>query len=241
MTFEHTLNMQYWRDKLGRQLDLNEMRLFYNVKNECDTNKKIKAICQNVEKKNLKLKHLVSMSGNCFFDCLEYLKIIEPESCLEFKIMIGMIMLLFKDMKNFIPEQDLTLEEIFNNTNEIEFVICKNTKKIYKYNYVAMCYDLMSDNNTSWTRLPTQMVIIVISTIMNINFNIYHNTSYVSTIGDNNTNKTCNLALLDEFHYLPLETCDNNKDNAECNNDMPIYRQYYDMFCEWGQQVTQKN
>ena len=108
----------------------------------------------------------------------------------------------------FFPYLNQSLKDIFINSNDIISVFDKNEEKSYKYNYDMMLVDLYSKH--SWSRLPTELILMVISRIYKIQILIYHNNStYVSKV---NVWENCDyisptiirLGQLNEEHYVPI-------------------------------------
>lgn len=214
------LNIHKLRLFLNRDVTHEEMSILSYIKSEYNFNQEIKNLYNCGLQYNLYIPALTELSGNCFFESLQILNIIDDQ--IKFRNALAMAMLVFKDKKFFIKNQDLTLEELFNFTNEIECVYCTNTNKFYKYDYKAMLYDIMTD--TAWTRLPTQIIIMVIATLLNIKFVILHNNSHITELGE--SEEIVYLGLVDEMHYIPLKKQD---EKYEINN-IPLYMEKFNLF-----------
>lgn len=195
---------EYWENKINRSLTTYENFMFMKVKSEYKFNKKLKCIYDKAQADNLYIPYLTNMHGNCIFESLKCYDIFEDIDV--FRKGLAVMMLMFKNVKNFIPNQELSLSELFVFYNEIELVFCKKTNRLYKYNYDAMCIDLAND--TSWTRLNTELIFTVISVIFNVRFIIYHDNGYISNInsaiGLDINQLTIYLGLVNEIHYVPL-------------------------------------
>lgn len=236
ITFDYrtTNNPKYWMDYLNRRLSKKEECLLDSVGNEYSLNKQIEKIYHVATDNGLFVPYLTPMSGNCFFESLEFLKLYDDAQI--FRDAIGTLMLLFKNKKHFIPTQELSLEELFVLTNEIEYVFCNKTDRFYKYNFDAMCLDIMS--NAAWTRLPTEMIMSVISIMMNIEFVIVHNNGHItkiSTVSNENTVKF-HLGLIGELHYIPLM----KRVGYPHENQLPIFSTATKVFHKWAQHHAYK-
>jgi len=129
-------------------------------------------------------------------------------------------MYIFKDYKNLLPGVDISLKEMFEFTNDIEVVysVFKNkqtdekTIKFYKYTYDTMCKDL--SNLYSWSKLPTEIIMRLMSYLFNIEFVILHNNNghfttvnVYSEVPEENRPpmQKIFLGLLGESHYVPID------------------------------------
>lgn len=207
--FKGTLNEEYWESYIDRKLTNEEQSLIHSVKCEKILNLKIQKFNEIIMKYKLYISHLTLLKGNCLFECFEYFNI--TNDVLKFRKILSFIMLKFKDFKNFFPDQSSSLNELFISQNEIENVYCQKTKKLYKYDYNTMCCDIVCDGN--WERLPTHLLLMVISYIYHIKINIYHNNDYKTEIFMNTSviNININIGLLNEFHYFPLDNLENKQ------------------------------
>ena len=201
-----------WSNVLGRNLSELEKELFYAYESELLINDKIKQLNTIIKDRNLEISKLTENSGNCMFESLIHCGI--GKSIHNLRKSIAYLMLIFKDYKGFFEGQNETLKEIFTTINDIELVHSRekekdNSKeiisKIYKYTYEVMCNDLAC--NCNWQRLPTELILMFISKIYNINISIISDTGYEHSITTNQSNspkKTVYLAHIDEIHYLPI-------------------------------------
>lgn len=219
--YEDTYNKNYWSKYLGRKLSDEEDSLLDAVKKENDINRRIECIAKYIYEKNLYVFDMPKLDGNCLFESIVQLGLADNSQKL--RSVVSTIMLTFRDFPNFIPNNNSTLFEIFTTLMaDVDFVYCNETQKLYNYNYDIMCHDICDKG--SWTRLPTQLVLIVLSFALNIKFNIYRvydkngisharnfesgildiNLNEISTI-DNEKTTTVHLGLINDFHYFPLK------------------------------------
>jgi len=230
MSFEYksTANPNYWCEYLDRNLTRKEMCMLDNVRIEKRLNNYIEKIYHTGNKHNLFIPYLTSMSGNCFFESLEFLKLYDNAQT--FRDAIGTLMLLFKHKKYFIPGQEHTLFELFDFTNEIECVYCQTTDLFYKYNFDTMCLDIM--NSGAWDRLPTQMIMTVISIMMNIEFIIVHDNGHITNLATTVNDQTIkiHLGLIGELHYIPMML----RRGYDYENNVPIFSKASDLFHKWA-------
>ncbi len=223
--FPKTINVFEWCKFLNRELNNNEKELFHNVRIEKIMNMQMQKINNNIENRNLQISHLTAIDGNCLFDSLSKLNI--GENSEQLRKSLTYLMIIFADYKNFFPDQQESLRELFTIFNEIEYVHCKFDSKLYKYNYDIMCQDMYESCN--WTRLPTQLILMVLSKIFNLNITIINENGFEHNIniGESNS-KNIYLAHIGESHYLPINYINNNQQNLE-------YDEYTNIFLKWAQ------
>lgn len=202
-TYASTVDRSYWKDLLSRPLYDEEISLFDSVKRERKLNKKIESLNSAAFLLDLYIPTLTNMDGNCLFECLNYFNL--GDSIEEIRSAVATALYIFKDYPNFLPNTDMTLRELFNVRNEFQYVYCFKERRLYKYTYDIMCVDVANPN--SWQRLPTEMVLSVLSFIYNLKINILHDNSHITVIdiNSNNNTKSLYLGLLSEFHYIPLD------------------------------------
>jgi hypothetical protein len=127
------------------------------------------------------------------------------------------------------------MEESFNDTNfDVSVVMCRKKKRVYKYNFVAMCVDLAT--NGSWKRISTNLVLAVISTIFNLKIVVIQNKGMVyaiETVVNKNT-KTIYLGLIDEVHYFPLA----ERKGHKIENICPKYINSLTLFHQWARDIA---
>jgi len=197
--------MQY----LGRKLTMSESSMIQEFVVEKRMNNMLRELYEKCIEKDLFVPYLTTLSGNCLFESLNYFGI--GDSVKELRKSISYLMYILQDVKNIFPDQETSLRELFQMANEIEYVTCENENEpltCYKYTYNIMCQDLR--NNYSWTRLPTQLILMLISLIYKAEIKIINNaTNYEHTINMNqNSEMIIYLGHLGESHYIPLDMGD---------------------------------
>lgn len=223
MSFPQTLNKEHWETFLGRELTTKELFIIDSYRMERVFNDKITNLYNISREKRLYNPLLTDLYGNCLFESLKYYSLPNSYTNTEinrdnlFKICddedklrkgLAEIMFMFRDYKNFFPNQEDSLMDIFAMGNDIDTVLCKDDGLVYKYTYDIMCDDLASD--FSWTRLPTQLILMVLSKLLNIKIIIISDTSeYQHEINmcevDCDNNRTIYLGHIGESHYIPLD------------------------------------
>lgn len=198
---------EFFEKILDRKLNAAEKKLLRNVKGEFKFNIKLSKLHKIAREKNMIVSTLTNLHGNCLFESLKYFFECDTD---KFREGLATLMLIFKDVKNIIPNQDMSLNELFTIYNDVENVYCEKNKKLYKYNYDTMCIDLATDS--SWTRLNTELILMFISTLLNVKIEILHDNSHVTTICstvENINTMTIYLGQMGEFHYVPLNKITN--------------------------------
>jgi len=207
-------DIEFWENILSRTLDSDEKKLFHQIWNDKSLNIDIKMLQKSIIKKHCYIKSKTTNVGNCLFESLGSLDLgnndldIKPSEMIRKNL--GALLLAVKTEIGFFPNlPNFTPEEIFTNYNEIEFVKDLKSKTVYIYDYDMMIYDLVS--NYSWTRLPTEFLLMAISRIYQLEILIYHNKSnFVNKINvwnnilDTNCIEKIRLGLINEEHYFPL-------------------------------------
>lgn len=219
----NSVNIRTLTEYLERPLSYDERCMFEDVKIEKRMNNMLKGLYEQcIKKGNLYIPELTDLDGNCLFASLVYHKIAASVS--DLRQNLALIMYIYKDYKNFIPCTELTLQEMFTFMNEIEFVSCKrkiNNEPVfvnfYKYTYNVMCQDLT--NNSSWTRIPTQLVLTVLSYIYKLeiiilsNLNEYENRiNAFDNVPTKPPTKKIYLGHLGESHYVPLDLLEEDEE-----------------------------
>lgn len=228
-----TLNIGQWERYLGRRLTNEEYSLIESVRDERDYNRDMEKLHIIAGKRNLYIPKLTPRNGNCLFESLNILNLCDDQN--DFRKFIAHLMYVFKDHKNFFQNDPRTLEQMFNDTNEVQFVLCNEELLLYKYTYSTMCQDFAT--GCSWTRLPTQLIMQFISMLMNVKFEIYSNMSeYINVLdatGENQTVQTIHLGHIGERHYVPLSI----KSDDQAENICPKYEYAKRMFLQWAKSV----
>ena len=145
-------------------------------------------------------------------------------------------MYLYKDTKGFFDNQpDLSLSELFSFTNEIEYVTNKDNK-LYKYTYKTMCCDLT--NRYSWSRLPTQLMCMVISKLLNVNISIINDSNtYITNINETDKSHSVRdvyIGHIGECHYIPLDLLNSSGNTSK---EVPQYKESKIEFFKWAYNV----
>jgi len=202
LKFPRTINMFEWTKYLNRELTNEEQCLFHSVKTEKMMNIQLEKINQIIKNKGLEISNLSVLDGNCLFDSLSSLGLANNSD--ELRKGLTYLLILYQDYSNFFPDQKESIKELFNSFNEVEFVHCKQDSKIYKYTFDVMCQDMFESCN--WTRLNTELILMFLSKLFNINITIIQDSGFEHNIflGDN-TATTIYLAHVAEAHYLPID------------------------------------
>jgi hypothetical protein len=254
--FNNVFNIDYWEKKLRRSLTFKEKKLFHKVFNEQESNNKIKGLQYNLMKNNCYILRKTNNIGNCLFESLAEFGLgdnnigIPPVDMI--RKSVATILLVMKNELYFFPSIELTLEELFNNSNDIELVKDNKKNEIYIYDYNAMIIDLLSKN--TWNRLPTELILMTISRIYEVELLIYHNkSSYVNKINvfsnmicsDQNI-QTIRLGQINEEHYFPVAKIpDELKDVPdivhEHLNNIIEYDYYSNKFIDWTNNIVKND
>ena len=230
LIFPRKINLKVWMAYLGRPLSYDERFLLEDYRAERHMNEMMVGLYdQCLKKKQLYVPMLTSLDGNCMFESLVYHGICE--SVEKLRTVLSLIMYIYKNYKGFLPNTDMTFEEMFGMTNEIEHVLCRRKengevqKEFYKYTYNVMCQDL--SNMHSWSRLPTQLIMLLISYMYKLEIIVISNTgSYEHKINAYDSVeikpeiKTIYLGHLGESHYVPVDVL---KDDEEID---PLFYKY---------------
>lgn len=232
-----SLNYKYWEYSLGRNLRKKEVQIIRNARFEVKMNGMIDDINNHVKSKGLCIPILTVDDGNCLFHSLYYHLYPNSKRDLKgsidsFKQTICKMLLFYKTMENFVPDQEMSLEKLFPFHNEIENVYCYANKKVYKYNYDAMCIDLISNNG--WKRINTELLLTTLSIGLNIKFKIYHSNEHVTIICplEKENTKTIFLTQLGECHYIPLDII-----NPDVPYECPYYYDDIKKFESWADEI----
>jgi len=202
MDFPRSYNHIIWERYLQRPLFSLEQHILENARSEKNLNSILEEIHNIGLKKGLYVSHLTKLHGNCLFESLIDQGIgLSVDSLRE---AISCLIYLYRDYKSFFETQEETIKELFAFSNEIEYVYCPEEDAFYKYTFEVMCQDMANDN--SWTRLPTQLFLMVISQLYKVEIVILHDSGYETVINTNkNPVKKIYLGLMGESHYIPLK------------------------------------
>jgi hypothetical protein len=236
LKFPRTLNKNTWSQYVNRQLTWTEICIIEEVKAEKYINVHLQQLYDHCEKQNLYVPLLTELDGNCLFESLVYYNI--SNSTEELRKSLAYLMFVFKDCKNFLPGVDVTLKEMFSFTNDIELVKTINDEEVtfYNYTYDVMCKDL--SNVCSWSKLPTEIIMRVMSYLFNLDFHILHNenghitnVNVYSDLPDEKRPKLKKilLGLIGESHYVPIDILNSNE-----TIDAIYYHESKQHFLKWG-------
>ena len=237
-TYPLTTNPTVWGSYLNRKLTTDEHLILKFVESENRYNKQLDNLANIASAKNLHIPALTDLYGNCLFESLQILNVIDDYK--EFRKDIAFMMKIFKNDKLF-EIHDETLETLFGMYNEIGneigYVVNSHDNKLYKYTYDIMCKDL--SNNNSWTRTPTELVLLCISYILDIKIIIISDTTtYVHEIYVNTSKAPYNtiyLGHLGEIHYVPLAKNEDGKTYV-----VPKYTESRLDFHKWARKMAHK-
>jgi hypothetical protein len=237
-------DIDFWENLLSRKLDKDERKIIHGIWNETSLNVDIKVLQKNIIQHNCYIKSKTDNIGNCLFESLASLGLGDNDLGINNHTMIrkslATVLLLAKTEIGFFPKIDLTPEEIFTNSNDIEFIKDKTTGQVYLYDYDMMIYDLNS--SFSWERLPTEFILMALSKIYRVEIRIYHNsTNFINKINvlDGIPDNIIRLGQINEEHYFPLEEIpDELKSDPDVIdtilNTQIVYDKYIRKFKKWS-------
>lgn len=217
------LTLDVLREYAGRDLTEREIMIFQNYKIEKTVNTMMRNLHKMCKiKGTVYVPVLTSLDGNCLMESFVYHGL--GADVASMRRMLSIIMYIYRDYKNFFPNNDNTLQELFNQTNEVEIVELDGKK--FKYDYTAMCQDLSNDN--SWTRLPTELILMVVSYIFKLNIIIINdNNTYETNICITSMpRKTIYLGHIGEAHYVPITNY-----TQQLQNEL-YYNKFHDLFLD---------
>jgi hypothetical protein len=238
--YKFTINDEYWTNHLRsikKRLTKQDKKLFKSVKCEKQNNDALARIQEKAISNGLYIYQLTKLNGDCMFESIEHSGFCKDSE--EFRKSVAILFFLFGNYK-VISGYDEPLKDIFNIFNEIEFVYCHDTNILYKYTYYTMCSDMFT--SSSWSRLPTELILTVISVFFRVRFHIYHDNGHINKICDVEVDKEISLddyrsniylGLIDEHHYVPLVRIPygmNNNDALRC----PRYGGQLKKFRQWA-------
>lgn len=213
-------SIELWTNYLRRKLTREEKYIITSVPAEIMDNIRIKKFHEKLIKIGCYIPSITENYGNCMFESLGVHGLgdnnsnIIPHKLLRFNL--ASILDITRDLDNFFPNLSLSSEQIFTNANEIELVLVQkhtnNQQKIeilYEYTFDLMLADL--NTNHSWTRLPTELILMVVSRIYQVKILIHNNNNdYISKINvwediiPDDQLQTIRLGHINEEHYIPI-------------------------------------
>ncbi|AYV81280.1 MAG: hypothetical protein Harvfovirus24_16 [Harvfovirus sp.] len=233
--YPETLNVTQWQNYLGRKINDEEYSILAAVRDEKEYNRELSKLHNIVKDRALYIPMLTARNGNCLFESLKIIGLCDDHN--NFRKYLAHMLYLFKDHKNFIRNDSRSLLEMFNDTNEVEFVLCVEEQKLYKYTYETMCQDFAS--GYSWTRLPTQIILQFMSALMNLRFQIYSNLNDFVHVLDVNLPEddpyVIYLGHIGEQHYVPLAV----RIGREYEDRCPKYNNALQYFFSWAEQMEE--
>lgn len=239
--FPKVLDIKTWMEYLGRPLKRYEFAIIHGMLQEREFNNHMDELYTICAKKGLYIPELTRLRGDCLFESLNYHGIGNDVN--DLRNSLATIMYLYKDYKNFFPTQETTLNELFTAMNDIEYVVKRqpnnrDKEQFFKYSYNIMCQDLAT--GSSWDLLPTQLILMVVSRLYNVDICVINNTSeWEHSIniyeGCEDTVKRIYVGHLNESHYLPIDILE---------KDEVIDPLYYEIarvkFIKWGKEKEKK-
>jgi hypothetical protein len=184
--YRSTANEEYWNEahkSNNKRLTKRDKKFLRSVRNENGNNKSMAKIHANALKDGLYIPCLTELVGDCMFESIEHTGFCKDRN--ELRKSVAILFYLFGNCKiisSYIDEGK-TLKDIFELFNDIEYVYCYNTNLLYKYTYYTMCSDMY--NSGSWSRLPTELILTVLSVFFKVRFHIYHDNGHIDKICDN--------------------------------------------------------
>ncbi|AYV80356.1 MAG: hypothetical protein Gaeavirus38_2 [Gaeavirus sp.] len=236
-------DMTSWTKFLGREMTLAEIQIINNVLTEDEQNNKLKTLHKTLLTTGLfMIPNLTKDNGNCLFESLHHLDLGKPN---EIRHNIAALLLSIRDIKHFFPNIESSPEELFNDTNELHAVYADNEPHLY--NYDMMIADLYTNN--SWTRLPTELILMTISRIYEIIIIIHSNIRTEPTIinvwneEDAAHYDKVHLGHIDDSHYIPIIKIDDDlaseKDTYdEISSVLPLYNDAVSKYKRWATQTA---
>ena len=235
--YPKTSDIETWESFLNRDLTMEEKLYLMDVVIEKGLNKEIYCLQENLKKDGtLYIPKLTSNIGNCLFESLEILGYGDAE---QIRKNVSAIMTLSSKDELFFPHIHQSLRNIFTNSNDIATVFDKDEERAYKYNYDMMLVDLYSKH--SWSRLPTELILMVISRIYKIQILIYHNnTAYISKVNvwdDMPIIDSIKLGQLNEEHYVPIKQI-TDATSGDLVNKKIKYVKAKNRFHKWARELV---
>lgn len=186
-------NSSHWETTFENKIEENKISNEV-IKEETKFEKMLHKLETNCSSNGYCISKITNLNGDCFFEVIVHNKL--SDSTLNIRHMTAALFLSFRSVTGFFKTfPDDTLESMFNDFSED-----------YNYNYDIMCSDLM--NKGSWDKLPTHLMMMVISKCFNVKFVIIdsnHDKVLVINESDKKNPKEIGLGFLPEFHYIGIE------------------------------------
>lgn len=237
-------DIDFWEKNLSRQLIKKEKEIIHTYLLESDINSQIKSLHFNIWSHGaFSIPKLTKNNGNCLFESLSHLGFGKPS---EIRKGIASLLHLVRDEIYFFPKTNIAPEELFLNCNDTEMVKDLRTGEVYEYDYDMMIMDLYTFS--SWKRLPTELILMAICRVYEIELKIFSNKSkYVNTISvfDNLDIPTYYLGHINEKHYVPVIKLDDSITlNPMLSNEFasyyPIYSEGKKQYVQWVNAVLER-
>lgn len=237
--YPRTVKKSKWVEFLGRNLEPFEENLLCDVLFEIKFNKRMEKLYENCLKNNYFVPELTNLHGNCLFESLVFHGI--GNSVMDLRKGLAYLMYQFRNHKGFLENnKDSTLKELYIlYTDKDEYVYCRQDNKLYKYSYEIMCQDLAT--NCSWGNLHAELLLLIVSQIYNVQFEVTANEFDKITYRhafengeEMNHLPIIRLGHIFENHYVPIDTLQNQSDFV------PLYYSEAKIkFHKWGSVMAQ--
>jgi hypothetical protein len=203
-------NIKAWKVLLKRKLSPGEKKIIIGSRHEHEMNVKIDNVQHKINKIGFKISNLSGLRGNCMYESIGF------NTGENYKIIKKKIHKFMKTFENsaIITGNDMTLKELFEVYNEIEFVKLNGVRT--KYTFKLMVIDLLQKNG--WQRMPTEILLNIVSRIYNKKIVIFRN---------ENDNGYSGLTVIDntviqteEPDTCSMKDCDvDNNSNSDSDSD----------------------
>ena len=204
------LKEDVWMKYLERPLSLTERDIIHDRIKERSHNKDLVNLYTNAKALGYAPVTLIDPDGNCMFSSLVHLGI--GKSIKDLREGLAFFMYILQDYKPLVPGDDLSLKEKYQmeNLEGSSYVKCDKVGKIYKYTYNVMCQDIT--DMRSWTKLPANLLLFLVSYIYRVEILIIRDdSSFTNLISawDTVIPKPADLqrialGYIQTFHYMPF-------------------------------------
>jgi hypothetical protein len=166
---------------------------------------------------------LTPLDGNCIFESMCYLGYGSTAEIL--RNAISLLMYEFRDFKGFFKiHSESTPKELYNMYSDtVSCVIDDINNKLLKYTYEVMCRDLSM--SSSWTRIPANLLFLVLSNIFDVEIIIYdEERDTISNIKaeEKEYKNAVRLGYVASCHYVPLIKKPEKEEYS--SEDVPQYK-----------------